>query len=129
MKPIVGISSYAEEVTWGGWVEPAALVPLAYVRAIEKAGGRPLVVPPSDEAIEETLDVLDGILFSGGAELHPETTGVREDRDRAEMALLTGALARDMPVLAVCRGSQVLNVALGGDLVQHLPEKLGHEGH
>src|SRR6266540_4501604 len=97
MKPIVGISSYAEEVTWGGWVEPAALVPLAYVRAIEKAGGRPLVVPPSDEAIEETLDVLDGILFSGGsdldpelygAELHPETTGGREDRDRAEMALL-----------------------------------------
>jgi gamma-glutamyl-gamma-aminobutyrate hydrolase PuuD len=138
MKPIVGITSYAEEVTWGAWVEPAALVPLAYVRAIEKAGGRPLVVPPSDEAIEETLDVLDGILFSGGsdldpelygAELHPETTGVRADRDRAEMALLTGALARDMPVLAVCRGSQVLNVALGGDLVQHLPDKLGHEGH
>ena len=138
MKPIVGITSYAEEVTWGAWVEPAALVPLAYVRAIEKAGGRPLVVPPSDEAIEETLDVLDGILFSGGsdldpvlygAELHPETTGVREDRDRAETALLTAALARDMPVLAVCRGSQVLNVALGGDLVQHLPETLGHEGH
>ena len=61
MRPIVGITSYAEEVTWGGWVEPAALVPLAYVRAIEKAGGRPLVVPPSEETIEETLAVLDGI--------------------------------------------------------------------
>jgi putative glutamine amidotransferase len=82
--------------------------------------------------------VLDGILFSGGsdldpelygAELHPETTGVREERDRAEMALLTAALERDMPVLAVCRGSQVLNVALGGDIVQHLPEIVGHEGH
>jgi len=138
MKPVVGITSYTEEVAWGVWVEPAAVVPLAYVRAIEKAGGRPLVVPPSDEAIEETLDVFDGILFSGGSDLdpelygaepHPETTGVREDRDRAEMALLTAALARDMPVLAVCRGSQVLNVALGGDLVQHLPETLGHEGH
>ena len=138
MKPVVGITSYAEEVTWGAWVEEAALVPLSYVRAIERAGGRPLVIPPSEGAIEETLAVLDGILFSGGsdldpalydAEAHPETQGVHEARDRAEMALLTAALERDMPVLAVCRGSQVLNVALGGDLVQHLPEVLGHEEH
>ena len=138
MRPVIGITSYAEEVTWGAWVEAAALVPLAYVHAIEKAGGRPLIVPPSEEAIEETLSVLDGILFSGGsdldpelygAELHPETTGVREERDKAELALLAAALERDMPVLAVCRGSQVLNVALGGDLVQHLPEIVGHEGH
>lgn len=135
MKPVVGITSYAEErVRWGVWEEAAALVPLAYVRAIERAGGRPLVVPPSEDAIEETLGVLDGILFSGGSDLdpglygaepHDETTEVREDRDRAEMALLTAALARDMPVLAVCRGSQVLNVALGGDLDQHLPDRLG----
>ncbi len=138
MKPVVGITSYAEEVTWGAWVEEAALVPLSYVRAIERAGGRPLVIPPSEGAIEETLAVLDGILFSGGsdldpalydAEAHPETQGVHEARDRAEMALLTAALERDMPVLAVCRGSQVLNVARGGDLVQHLPEVLGHEEH
>jgi putative glutamine amidotransferase len=138
MKPVVGITSYAEEVTWGAWVEEAALVPLAYVRAIERAGGRPLVVPPTEDAIEETLAVLDGILFSGGSDLdpqlydakaHPETQGVHEARDRAEMALLTAALERDMPVLAVCRGSQVLNVARGGDLVQHLPEVLGHEDH
>ena len=88
--------------------------------------------------VEETLDALDGLLLSGGADLdpasygaeaHPETNGVRPDRDRAELALLEGALARDMPVLAVCRGSQVLNVARGGDLVQHLPEVVGHEGH
>ena len=138
MKPVVGITSYAEEVTWGAWVEEAALVPLSYVRAIERAGGRPLVIPPSEGGIEETLAVLDGILFSGGsdldpalydAEAHPETQGVHEARDRAEMALLTAALERDMPVLAVCRGSQVLNVARGGDLVQHLPEVLGHEEH
>jgi len=138
MKPVVGITSYAEEVTWGAWVEEAALVPLSYVRAIERAGGRPLVIPPSEGGIEETLSVLDGILFSGGsdldpalydAEAHPETQGVHEARDRAEMALLTAALERDMPVLAVCRGSQVLNVARGGDLVQHLPEVLGHEEH
>jgi putative glutamine amidotransferase len=138
MRPVIGITSYAEEVTWGAWVEAAALVPLAYVHAIERAGGRPLVVPPSEDSIEETLAVLDGIVFSGGSDLdpaqygdepHPETDEPREVRDRAEMALLTAALEQDMPVLAVCRGSQVLNVALGGDLVQHLPEIVGHEGH
>ena len=97
---------------------------------VEAAGGRALLVPPSEEAIDETLDALDGVLFSGGSdidpseyghELHPETNGTRPERDRGELALLRAALERDMPVLAVCRGSQVLNVARGGDLVQHLP--------
>lgn len=138
MRPIVGITSYAENARWGVWEAPAALIPLSYVRAVEAAGGRALLVPPSTEAVEETLEVLDALLLSGGADLdpasygaeaHPETNGVRPDRDRAELALLEGALARDMPVLAVCRGSQVLNVARGGDLVQHLPEVVGHEGH
>src|SRR5439155_1015474 len=116
---------------WGYWDTEAALVPAAYVAAVERAGGRPLLVPPSDEAIAETLDALDGLLFSGGSDLDPElydqepheqTFGVHPDRDRAELALLEAALARDMPVLAVCRGSQVLNIARGGDLVQHLPD-------
>jgi gamma-glutamyl-gamma-aminobutyrate hydrolase PuuD len=138
MRPIVGITSYEEDARWGVWEAPAALIPLAYVRAVEAAGGRPLIVPPSPDAVEETLDALDGLLLSGGAdvdpaaygaEAHPETNGTRPERDSAELALLEAALARDMPVLAVCRGSQVLNVALGGDLVQHLPEVVGHEGH
>src|SRR5919106_5593195 len=136
--PVVGITSYAEQARWGVWDAPAALIPMAYVRAVERAGGRPLLVPPSEEAIEETLHALDGLLFSGGADLdpelygaeaHPETNGVRPERDRAEIALLQAALERDMPVLAVCRGSQVLNVARGGDLVQHLPEVVGDERH
>jgi len=139
VRPLVGITAYAEPgVRWGTWELPAALVPLAYVRAIESAGGRPLLVPPSDEGIEETLDALDGLLFSGGSDLdpetygqspHPATNGVRADRDRGELALLVAALERDLPVLAVCRGSQVLNVARGGDLVQHLPDVVGDEKH
>ena len=138
MRPVIGITAYAEQARWGVWEAPAALIPLAYVSAIERAGGRPLLVPPSEDGIDETLAVLDGLLFSGGsdidpdtygAESHPETNGVRPERDQAELALLEAALARDMPVLAVCRGSQVLNVALGGDLVQHLPEVVGHERH
>jgi gamma-glutamyl-gamma-aminobutyrate hydrolase PuuD len=135
----VGITAYAEpSVRWGVWDVPAAVIPLAYVKAIEAAGGRPLLVPPSEDAIEETLAALDGILFSGGSDLdpaeyghdpHPETVSIRPDRDRGELALLRAALERDMPVLAVCRGSQVLNVARGGDLVQHLPDVVGDEKH
>ena len=138
MRPLIGITTYAEEARWGVWELPAALIPLSYVQALERAGGRPLLVPPSSDGVEETLDVLDGLLLSGGCDLdprsygadaHPETTGTQPDRDRAELALLEAALARDMPVLAVCRGSQVLNVARGGDLVQHLPEVVGDEKH
>jgi gamma-glutamyl-gamma-aminobutyrate hydrolase PuuD len=139
MRPLIGITTYAEpEVRWGAWKLPAALIPLAYVEAIERAGGRALLVPPSEEGIEETLDALDGLLFSGGSDLDPETygqeahretTGVRAARDRGELALLTAALERDLPVLAVCRGSQVLNVSRGGDLVQHLPDVVGDEKH
>jgi putative glutamine amidotransferase len=137
-RPVIGITSYAEQARWGVWDAPAALIPMVYVQAVERAGGRPLLVPPSDEAIEETLDALDGLLFSGGSDLepalygaaaHPETNGIRPDRDRAEIALLQAALERDMPVLAVCRGSQIFNVARGGDLVQHLPDVVGDEKH
>jgi putative glutamine amidotransferase len=138
-RPVIGITAYAEpSVRWGVWDVPAAVIPLAYVQQVEAAGGRPLLVPPSAEALEETLDALDGILFSGGSDVdpaeyghdaHAETTGTRPDRDRGELALLRAALDRDMPMLAICRGSQVLNVARGGDLVQHLPEVVGDEKH
>jgi putative glutamine amidotransferase len=120
------------------WTIPAAMSPLAYVTSVEHAGGRALLVPPSEAGVEETLDALEGLVLSGGEDLHPEAYGAdphpetqktRPERDRAELALLQGALERDMPVLAVCRGSQVLNVALGGDLVQHLPEVLGSDRH
>jgi gamma-glutamyl-gamma-aminobutyrate hydrolase PuuD len=132
------VTTYIEPASWGHWNLEAALVPYDYVRALERAGARALLVPPSEDGVEETLDALDGLLFSGGndvdpeaygAEAHPETNGLRPERDRGELALLQGALARDMPVLAVCRGFQVLNVARGGDLVQHLPEVVGDEKH
>ncbi|HKF15215.1 MAG TPA: gamma-glutamyl-gamma-aminobutyrate hydrolase family protein [Gaiellaceae bacterium] len=137
-RPLIGITSYAEEIRWGVWTEDAALIPLSYVRAVDRAGGRPLVVPPSEDGLQETLDALDGVIFSGGGDLdpglydaepHPETDEPRAARDAAELRMLEAALERDMPVLAVCRGSQVLNVARGGDLVQHLPEELGHDRH
>ena len=138
MRPLIGITTYITPAKWGVWDAETALLPAAYVQAVDRAGGRPLLVPPSEEGVEETLTALDGLILPGGSDLepglygqdpHPETYGVVPERDRGELALLNAALARDMPVLAICRGSQVLNVARGGDLVQHLPELVGHERH
>jgi putative glutamine amidotransferase len=137
-RPVVGITTYLVPAKWSYWELDAALIPWMYVAELERAGARPLLVPPSADGVDETLDAVDALLLSGGADLdpslygqepHPETAGVVPERDRAELALLEGALARDMPVLAVCRGVQVLNVARGGDLVQHLPEVVGDERH
>jgi len=138
MRPIIGITTYAEQARFGSWDVPAAIIPWSYVAAVERAGGRALLVPPSHDGVDETLDALDGILFSGGsdlepelygAEAHPETTGIRPERDKAELALMQGALDRDLPMLAVCRGFEILNVARGGDLVQHLPDVVGDDKH
>jgi anthranilate synthase component 2/putative glutamine amidotransferase len=138
MRPVIGITTYAQEASWGVWRLPAALIPLDYVEAVERAGGRPVLIPPSEDGITETLEALDGIVFSGGADVdpsrygadpHPETDAPQADRDAGELALLTGALERDLPVLAICRGFQLLNVARGGDLVQHLPEQVGNDTH
>ncbi|MGZ8692750.1 MAG: gamma-glutamyl-gamma-aminobutyrate hydrolase family protein [Gaiellaceae bacterium] len=138
MRPIIGITTYVTPARWSYWELEAALIPQDYVRAVERAGGRPLLVPPSDDGIDETLDAVDGLIFSGGSDMdpefygeeaHPETFGIHAERDRAEVGLLTAALERDMPVLGICRGIQVLNVARGGVLHQHLPELVGHEGH
>src|SRR5581483_555887 len=137
-RPLIGITAGVELCRFGAWELEAALVPLDYVRGVERAGGRALLVPPTGDGVEETLAVLDGLLLSGGADLdparygqrpHPETRGVSPERDAGELALLQAALERDLPVLAVCRGSQVLNVARGGDLVQHLPDEVGHDRH
>jgi putative glutamine amidotransferase len=137
-RPRIGISSYVEDATWGHWSQLAAIVPYAYIRAVEAAGGRALMLPPATDGVNETLNAIDGLVLSGGGDVdptlygeepHPSTGGVRPERDAAEVKLLEAALERDMPVLAVCRGSQILNVIRGGDLVQHLPEVVGDEKH
>jgi gamma-glutamyl-gamma-aminobutyrate hydrolase PuuD len=121
MRPLIGITSYAEPVTWGVWTEEAAVIQLAYVRAVEKAGGRPLVVPPSDHGLEETLDVLDGVIFSGGGDLDPELYGAdaheatdtpRKERDAAELRLLQAAqspIARPIVVDMMMSRERVLD--------------------
>jgi putative glutamine amidotransferase len=137
-RPVIGITTYAQEASWGVWKLPAALIPLEYVDSVERAGGRPVLIPPSETGVEETLAALDGIVFSGGAdvdpsrygaEAHPETDLPQAHRDAGEMALLSAAIERDLPTLAICRGFQLLNVARGGDLIQHLPERVGNDVH
>jgi gamma-glutamyl-gamma-aminobutyrate hydrolase PuuD len=121
------------------WDEPADLLPVAYAAAIERAGGVALLLPPAAaERADAALDGLDGLVLAGGADVAPERYGAprdprtgpaRPDRDEWELALVRAAVARDLPLLAVCRGLQVLNVALGGDLVQHLPDAVGSDLH
>jgi putative glutamine amidotransferase len=136
-KPVIGITTYLVPAAWGAWHMEAALVPADYVRAVASAAGAPVMIPPGS-SLPETLSVVDGLVFSGGsdldpslysAEAHPETGGVIRERDDFELELMRAALERDVPVLAICRGSQVLNVALGGDLEQHVPDRVGTELH
>ncbi|HZQ82980.1 MAG TPA: gamma-glutamyl-gamma-aminobutyrate hydrolase family protein [Gaiellaceae bacterium] len=136
-KPIIGITTYLTPAAWGAWQLDAALVPADYVRAVVASGGVPLLVPPGAE-LDATLDVVDGLVFTGGSDLdpdlygaaaHAETNGVVRERDDFELELMRRALERDVPMLAICRGSQVLNVALGGDLEQHVPDRVGTELH
>lgn len=138
-KPIIGITTYLVPAAWAAWNLEAVLIPSSYVRAVEACGGVAFLIPPATAFEPSTvLSVVDGLVFSGGsdldpelydAELHPETAGIVRERDDAELVLMRAALEADVPLLAICRGSQVLNVVRGGDLVQHVPDNVGHSLH
>jgi putative glutamine amidotransferase len=139
--PNIGVTCNLEVVKYGNWTEPAAMVPLTYVRAIARAGGRPLLIAPTPADLadpSELLGLLDGVLVTGGADVdpaaygeppHSATAAVVEDRDSFELLLVRAAAELDLPCLGVCRGMQVVNVAYGGALEQHLPDRLGHDIH
>jgi putative glutamine amidotransferase len=137
----IGISAAIDRVRWGPWEEEVEMQTRPYARAVQAAGAIALLLPPDEslaEAADPLLDRLDGLILSGGsdvdpagygAERHPETKETSPERDRFEISLLRGALARSMPVLGICRGMELMNVALGGTLIQHLPDLLGHGEH
>jgi gamma-glutamyl-gamma-aminobutyrate hydrolase PuuD len=143
--PLVGLSTYVAESAWGAWSRPAAVLPESYYELVASAGARPMLLPPPRTAAAgpgsgaaDVISVLDGLVLTGGGDVDPalygETAGpsvggVDPVRDESERALLSAALAVDLPVLAVCRGCQILNVELGGTLSQHLPDVVGHEDH
>jgi putative glutamine amidotransferase len=142
-RPVIAISCYLEPASRGDWSDiPSALVPHAYIRQVEAAGGLALLVPPRSDADDalaaEVLERVDGLILSGGADVeasrygadpHVTVQAARPDRDELELALARVSAERDLPVLGICRGMQVMAVAAGGELEQHVPDRVGHEGH
>ena len=143
MRPTVGITAATETINYGAWQDvPAFMSPANYVRAVQRAGGRPVLLIPDEEDTEnpsEVLDFVDAIIITGGAgdlnpelygqEPHPQTGPVQKERDAYELALVRAAIERETATLGICRGMQVLNVAYGGSVEQHLPDMVGHENH
>jgi putative glutamine amidotransferase len=135
--PVIGLTTYLEQAQTGVWDVPAAVLPRVYFDAITRAGGIAVLLPPQpvDAAIaDRVLDGLDGLIITGGKDVdparygqaaHPDTDEPRPDRDAWENELLHAAIDRELPFLGICRGAQMLNVALGGSLHQHLPDLVG----
>jgi putative glutamine amidotransferase len=140
-RPKIGICTALERAQWSVWDQQAVLLPLNYVEAVQRAGAMALLLPPDPRLTEnpgEALDAIDGLLLAGGADIdpasygeqrHAETFGTVPARDAFEIALVRAAIERGMPVLGICRGMQLINVAFGGTLLQHLPELMGHHEH
>jgi putative glutamine amidotransferase len=140
-RPVVGMTTYLEQAQTGIWDVRASFLPHIYFEGVTLAGGIAVLLPPQpvdDHIANRVLDGLDGLVITGGKDVdparygqapHPKTDEPRHDRDEWEFALLAGALKRRLPVLGICRGAQVLNVALGGTLHQHLPDVVGHSRH
>jgi putative glutamine amidotransferase len=133
-RPIIGICSATESARWAAWEVVVNLSPRNYSLSVNRAGAMALILPPDDvlaESPDEVLDMLDGLILAGGSDIdpsaygaqpHPETGTTWPERDRFELGLGTRALERDMPVLGVCRGMEMLNVIQGGTLTQHLDD-------
>lgn len=140
-RPVVGLTTYLQQAQTGVWDVPAAFLPAVYVEGVTSAGGIATLLPPQPvdgSTVERVLDGLDGLVITGGRDVdpatygqapHPSTDEPARERDAWEFALVRGALARELPLLGICRGAQVLNVALGGTLHQHLPDVVGHFQH
>jgi putative glutamine amidotransferase len=140
-RPVIGMCTALEQTRWSVWDQPAMLLARNYVDAVQRAGGLALMLPPDPQLTEdpdEALELIDGLLLAGGADIDPgaygqepgpETVGTVPERDAFEIALARAAVERDIPLLGICRGMQLINVALGGTLLQHLPDHFDHEEH
>jgi gamma-glutamyl-gamma-aminobutyrate hydrolase PuuD len=137
MAPTIGITTYHTNADWRGWSEEGALLPWNYVTCVRKGGGRPVLLPPGGDSAEAeaTVAVLDGVIIAGGADIdpavygaakHPQTEANVLDRDAWELAVAEACVRQGVPLLGICRGAQMLNVACGGTLHQHVPDLVGH---
>ncbi len=140
MTPVIGITTYDVEARWGAWEAHAALLPFVYVDAVRRSGGRAVLLPPGgdDDEASATVAGLDGLIVAGGPDIdpirygaarHPQTQPPVTVRDAWDLAVTSHALRLGVPLLAICRGMQVLNVCRGGTLHQHVPDLVGHARH
>ena len=136
--PTIGVTTYLQRARFGNWDSSAVVLPRTYADNIRAAGGNPVHLSPIGDWRAATVGWLDGLVLAGGADIdparygagrHPMTGPSQPDRDASELALFTAALELDIPVLGVCRGMQLMNVALGGTLHQHTPEQVGSTLH
>lgn len=136
-RPLIGITCRVTQARWGPWDQSAALLPRDYLDAVAHYGGRAVVLPP-DDTDADVLDALDGLVISGGVDIDPARYGAarhlateppQPERDAGELLLVRAAAARELPVLGICRGAQLLAVAAGGALIQHLPDLVGSDLH
>ena len=139
MHPVIGISAARETSQWGVWDEVADVLPASYSQSVERAGGAPVLLPPSAPRVAASVvRRLDGLVIAGGPDVQPvrygerpheRTIGWREDRDAWELALLDEAARINLPVLGICRGMQLMAVHAGGVLEQHVPDRVGSQQH
>jgi len=136
-RPVIGLTSYLEQAQTGVWDLPASFLPKIYFEAVTDAGGIAVLLPPQpvdSEIATSIISGLDGLILTGGKDVdparygqqpHPTTDVPRKDRDAFEDALLCAAIEQNVPFLGICRGAQMLNVTLGGTIIQHLPDVIG----
>jgi len=138
-RPIIGITGELEAARWGNWIREAVVSPVSYTRAVDRAGGTPVILPPVPAtSVPVLIAGLSGLLLTGGRDVdpslydeapHQQTDLPDHRRDRFELILTRAAIEADLPFLAIGRGMHILNVARGGTLTQHLPDRLGNESH
>ncbi|HEY4279192.1 MAG TPA: gamma-glutamyl-gamma-aminobutyrate hydrolase family protein [Conexibacter sp.] len=140
-RPVIGVLTALERARWSVWDQEAVLLPTSYLDAVRRAGGFPVLLAPDPALVDdpdEALDLLDGLMLAGGADIDPASYGAERHaetvetvpaRDAFELAMVRRALERELPLLGICRGMQLMNVAAGGTLRQHLPEEFGHHEH
>jgi len=138
-RPIIGITGELEAARWGNWIREAVVSPVSYTRAVERAGGTPVILPPVPAtSVPVLIAGINGLVLTGGRDIdpslydeppHEETDVPDHRRDRFELILTRAAIEADLPLLAIGRGMHILNVARGGTLTQHLPDRIGNESH
>jgi putative glutamine amidotransferase len=138
-RPIIGITGELEAARWRTWIREAVVSPVSYTRAVERAGGAPVILPPvPSDSVPSLIAKIDALVVAGGRDIDPslynaaphEQTDIPDHRrDRFDIVMIRAAIDADLPFLAICRGMHILNVARGGTLIQHLPDRLGSDSH